>query len=829
MRLRLVLFLSFCGALTCGQALAASAAPPISSQIAQDDRVRQLARALESRGLMTTPAQISAWEARAAATTGDGRLEQLRRISIEALTASDVPRAHRWMALYAEEIRLRKDSRHARILEQLRAYERGIQGDFGDAAAELTRLLAGEPDPFLRANGSRLLAYSLTDAGLPVQALQVIRSGLRDADQTNDRAALKLGLADAGAYAARQLNDLPAFIDNIDIEIAAAAATDQPLDGRTALYNLTVLSSTLGHDALASELLKQFQRLSNATGDATEIAWANEVCATVKIGARAYNEALQCAQAALAYPDMAPEHRPKVMLIEVKALARLGRPAAARRELVALQALASRRDDPILIHDILQSEAEVLRSEGRLSEAYDALQAFHDQQLRDTTASAVEGLHDMRASLEDEIDDTQALLKAQRRQTMQISVLVGIVALALIAAVASLFGQLRLQRRLVAAADRAERADRVKSEFLANMSHEIRTPLTSIVGFSRLLSEQPELSAVSGSFATRIVTATQSLLAIVNDVLDFSKIEAGQARIEPRPTAARALIQDVAGLFEAQAAEKGVALTVTLSDTLPNWIMVDPDRLRQILLNLTGNAVKFTASGSVKIHADWSDANDLRISVQDTGPGISEEGRARLFRRFSQVDRAENRIEGGTGLGLAICSGLVEAMGGEIGVESAVGEGSRFWFRLPAPPAEAPAEAAALPVAPAEASGERVRLMIVDDNEANRELVSHLLASLDLDMTFATSGEEAVAAAQAGPFDLILMDIRMPGIGGEAAMGQIRAGGGPNADCPILAFTADVDGQATERLLGAGFDGHVPKPIDARALITSIVQWTAAA
>ena len=830
MRLRFVLFLVFLSALTFGQAHAAASAPiPISSQSLQDDRVRQLARTLESRGLMTTPTQISAWESRAAATSGPGRLEQLRRISIEALTASDMARAHRWMNLYAAEIRLRKDDRHARALQQMQAYERGVDGDFGGAAAELTRLLAGERDPFLRANGARLLAYSLADAGLPVQALQVIRSGLRDADRSDESAALKLGLADAGAYTARQLNDLPAFIDNIDIEIAAAAKTDQPLDGRTALYNLTILNSMLGRDALAANLLRQFQRLSNATGDATEIAWANEVCATVKIGAKDYAEALRCAEAALAYPAMAPEHRPKVMLTAVQALARLGRPGEARRQLTELQALTTRRGDPRLMHAVLQGEAEVLRSEGRLAQAYDALQTFHDQQLRDTTASAVEGLHDMRASLENEIDDTQALLKAQRRQTLQISLLVGIVAIALIAAVASLVIQMRLQRRLVAAADRAERADRVKSEFLANMSHEIRTPLTSIVGFSRLLSEQPDLSATSTNFATRIVTATQSLLAIVNDVLDFSKIEAGQARIEPRPTALRALILDVAGLFEAQAAEKGVNLDVDLSDGLADWAMVDPDRLRQILLNLTGNAVKFTAAGSVRVRADWSEAAGLKISVQDTGPGISEEGQERLFRRFSQVDRASNRIEGGTGLGLAICSGLVEAMGGEIGVESAVGQGSRFWFRLPAPRAEAPAAVAALPSSQSPASGERARLLIVDDNEANRELVSHLLAALDMDMAFATSGEDAIVAAGVDRFDLILMDIRMPGMGGEAAMGQIRAGGGPNAEVPILAFTADVDGQATERLLGAGFDGHVPKPIDARALITSIVQWTAAA
>ncbi|HRD29203.1 MAG TPA: ATP-binding protein, partial [Caulobacter sp.] len=669
---------------------------------------------------------------------------------------------------------------------------------------------------------------SLTDAGLPVQALQVIRSGLRDAGRSDDAAALKLGLADAGAYASRELGDLPAFIDNIDIGIAATLATDQPIDGRTALYNLTVLSSSQGRNALAERLLQQYRRLADETGNGIEIGWANELCAKIKSANRRYAAALQCAAAALTNPDIAAEHRPKVMLLEVIALARLGRPAEARRQLQALTDLARERGDPVLMHDLLQGEAEVLRSEGRLAEAYEALMRFHDQQRSDMAASVVEGLHGMRASLESEIDDTQALLDAQRRQTLQISVLVGVVALALIAAVVSLLNQRRLQGRLVAAAERAERADRVKSEFLANMSHEIRTPLTSIVGYSRLLADQPDLSPDSAQFAGRIVTATQSLLAIVNDVLDFSKIEAGQARIEPRPTALAGLVQDVAGLFGAQAANKGVTLTVTLAEDLPAWTLVDPDRVRQVLLNLVGNAVKFTAAGEVRVSAAWSSDDGLRIDVVDSGPGISAEGQARLFQRFSQVHGASNRMESGTGLGLAICYGLVTAMGGEIGVESQPGEGSRFWFRTPAPLSDAPATAE-MPELVADSPSDRARVLVVDDNEANRELVSHLLRPLDLDLSFATGGEEAVQTAMVDVFDLILMDIRMPGMGGEEAMGRIRSGAGPNAEAPILAFTADVDGQNTERLLGAGFDGHVHKPIDARGLITSVVQWTARA
>ncbi|MFA7261446.1 MAG: ATP-binding protein [Caulobacter sp.] len=825
MRLRLIL--SVCLALVASQALAAVPAPvSASDRAAQDLRAEQLARTLETRNLMTTPAQVADWEARAVASKGAGRLEQLRRITVEALTAGDLTRGNRWLDLYAREIEVRNDARHRRALAQLNAYRRGIDGDYSGAAAELTELLAGERDPLLRAAGARLLAYSLTDAGLPVQSLQVIRSGLRDADLSDQAAPLKLGLADAGAYAARELGDLPAFIDNIEIGIAATRTTDQPIDGRTALYNLTVLSSAQGRSALAERLLQQYRRLADATSDATEIGWANELCAKIKTADKSYADALACAGAALANPEIASEHRPKVMLLEVIALARLGRPTEARGQLTALMALARERGDPVLTHDILQGEAEVLRSEGRLVEAYEALLRFHDKQRSDMAASVVEGLHGMRASLESEIDDTQALLKAQRQQTLQISILVGIVALALIGALASLLGQRRLQGRLVAAAERAERADKVKSEFLANMSHEIRTPLTSIVGFSRLLVDQPDLSATSAQFARRIVTATQSLLAIVNDVLDFSKLEAGQARIEPRPTDLASLIEDVAGLFESQAAEKGVALTVE-GPGASVWAEVDPDRLRQILLNLIGNAMKFTASGAVTVAAAWSPDTGLDVEVRDTGPGISAEDQAKLFRRFSQLDGSARRSTGGTGLGLAISSGLVEAMGGEIGVESEVGQGSCFWFRVPAPAAQAP-DAGPAAAAPS-LSVNQARVLVVDDNDSNRELVGHLLATLDLDLSFAQDGEGAVELARQRPFDLILMDIRMPGMGGEAAMGAIRGGRGPNVNTPILAFTADVDGEATSHLMSVGFDGHIRKPIDPRSLVISIAQWTARA
>jgi len=804
-------------------------APAASAESQQDTRAERLAREIETRDLLSTASRRTAWEAGALAARGKDRLERMRQITAEAMSSSDMEQINRWMALYEHEVVEQQDGMHARALAQLKAYRRGIDGDYSGAAAALTAMISGERDPFLRATAARLLAYTLTDAGQSVQALRVARSGLRDAAQASDDPSLRLGLADAWAYAALEMEDLPAFIEQVEAGVAAAARTEQPYDGMTTLYNLASLSSRQGHRAAAARLLDRYRRLALATFDPTEIYWANELCANISSDAGDYARALTCANQALAHRDISPEHQPKVMLARVIALARLGRAAEARARLGEVTALARQRGDPQMIHNLLEGEAEVLRSEGRPGDAFDALRRFHIESSHDKAAAVIQGVREMRSSLEGEIDQTQALLDAQRRQNLQFAVLVGVVAIALAGAVAFLLILLRLQRRLVAAAERAERADRVKSEFLANMSHEIRTPLTSIVGFSRLLVDQPHLPADSGRFAGRILTATQSLLAIVNDVLDFSKLEAGQVTIDRRPVAPARLAEDVATLFESQTEAKGISLDVDVHPRLPDFVSVDPDRLRQVLLNLIGNAVKFTASGGVRVVMTWSEPDCLHVEVFDTGAGISEEGRAMLFRRFSQVDGSSTRVQGGTGLGLAICHGLVEAMGGVIGVDSAPGAGSRFWFKVAAPRVDPPEPAPdALPKTTA-AAGAAARVLVVDDNDANRELVTHLLASLDLDLRQAGTGEEAIEAAAAETFDLILMDIRMPGMGGEEAMKTIRASGGANAAAPILAFTADADRESAERLQAAGFDGHVRKPIDARSLMMTVVQWTAAA
>ena len=394
-----------------------------------------------------------------------------------------------------------------------------------------------------------------------------------------------------------------------------------------------------------------------------------------------------------------------------------------------------------------------------------------------------------------------------------------------IGAVVDVTDQKRLEADLRHARAEAEAALAVKSEFLANMSHELRTPLTSIIGFTSLTVAQPDLPEVSRSFVERVRDASQALLCTVNDILDFSKLEAGQVSIHAAPTDLGELCRSTLQLFTPQAGAKDLDLVYDGPEAQDLVLSLDPDRIRQVLLNLVGNAVKFTESGEVCLSVHYA-AEDRMLAVQvaDTGAGIPADKLACLFQRFSQIDGSLTRA-GGTGLGLAICKGLVELMGGQIGVDSTPGAGSRFWFTLPASLA-ASAEPSVAQADLAQLGALAVRVLVVDDHPANRQVASLFLSGIGAEVTEAADGEAAVALAAEEPYDVILMDLRMPRLDGPAALRRIRQQGGPNDHTPILAFTADADHSMADRLRDMGFDGMVPKPIDSGALLAAVAAAT---
>jgi PAS domain S-box-containing protein len=374
----------------------------------------------------------------------------------------------------------------------------------------------------------------------------------------------------------------------------------------------------------------------------------------------------------------------------------------------------------------------------------------------------------------------------------------------------------------------AEAATVAKSDFLANMSHEIRTPLTAVIGFADLLEKVEALPSQAALYTDRISTAGRSLLTVVNDILDFSKLEAGQIELDPQPFEPAKLVGDTIELVRAQAAAKGLGLALDIGRELPAAVIADGSRLRQIVLNLLSNALKFTERGGVTVTVAWDGAGQgvLRVAVSDTGPGLSGEQATKLFQRFSQADASISRRHGGTGLGLAICRSLAELMGGAIGVDSVEGAGATFWFHIAAPVAAPVAVGASRTVAVSAPAPRATHILVVDDVPVNRELVRVVLGASGCQVSEAGGGAQAIQLAAGTAFDLILMDVQMPEMDGMTAARTIRAGDGANRATPIVALSADVLAVHVEACKAAGMNDHVGKPIDTRVLIEKVLFWT---
>jgi two-component system, sensor histidine kinase and response regulator len=392
--------------------------------------------------------------------------------------------------------------------------------------------------------------------------------------------------------------------------------------------------------------------------------------------------------------------------------------------------------------------------------------------------------------------------------------------------------------QLVQARDRAEQANRAKSLFLANVSHEIRTPMNAIIGLAHLMRRDLADPTVRGRL-DRVTEAAHHLLDVINHVLDLSKIESGQLGLEHTEfTLSEVLARSVA-LVSERAEEKGLAISVTGTDALPARLVGDPTRVSQALLNLLGNAVKFTDQGSITLRCDHEastgDAQVLRFSVHDTGPGVPAEQLTRLFQTFEQGDPSTTRRFGGTGLGLAITRRLAQLMGGDAGASSQVGQGSCFWFtaRFNAPP---PSADPGLTVrAPGQDGGSerrlreqhaQARVLLAEDNPVNQEVALALLHAAGLEVDCAVDGVEAAELARDNAYHAILMDMQMPRLDGLAATRQIRALP-QHAQTPIIAMTANAFGDDRQACLDVGMDDHLAKPVDPERLYTRLLHWLA--
>lgn len=381
----------------------------------------------------------------------------------------------------------------------------------------------------------------------------------------------------------------------------------------------------------------------------------------------------------------------------------------------------------------------------------------------------------------------------------------------------------RTQAELERQRSAAVAADQAKSSFLAMMSHELRTPMNGVLGMAHALKTTP-LDENQAHYVDLQVKSGDALLAILNDILDLSKIEAGQLDLEDVAFDLRDLGERTCDFWREIAGGKGVALDCDFAEDAPVWVRGDPARLRQVLMNLLSNALKFTEAGAVRLSIDrMGVAADGRamlcVAVSDTGSGISAEGQARLFEAFSQADSSVYRRHGGTGLGLAICRRLARLMDGDIAVDSQVGVGSTFRVTLHLAEAEAPVSEGEDDLF-ATVAGARV--LVADDNRVNQLVARAILEAAGVEVAIAENGREVLELLRRERFDVVLMDVHMPQMDGMEAVSRIRAGEAGRADQPVIAVTADVMAGETVALMRAGFDAVEPKPIQPATLLAAV-------